>query len=132
MKRLVISVLALMLSACASQTSVDRHTVHAVHQLAEAGFDPNMRTLLADSIRLLRPEFQTFWQQGVDDRAAGLTRAQMEKKAAFMRDTANHPEAVVTHTFLGQQYMADRPEKERKIMAEALAATYQDGYEGRP
>lgn len=132
MKGLMISALTLLLSACAPQNSVDRHTVHAVHQLAEAGFDPNMRTLVADSIRQLRPEFQRFWQQGVDDRAAGMSRAQMEKKAAFMRDEANHPEAAVSHSFLGQNYLADRPEKERKIMAEALAATYRDGYEGRP
>jgi len=132
MKKLVISALALLLAACAQQTSVERHTVHTAHLLSEANFDPNFRLLLADSIRAMRPDFQAMYQQGVADRAAGMTRAQMEEKAACMLHPENLPEAAVKHHFLNQEYLADRPEKERKILAEALTATWRDGYEGRP
>ncbi|MFG6075836.1 Exc2 family lipoprotein [Erwinia sp. OPT-41] len=131
MKRLV-SALALLLCACAPQGSVECHTTHAVHQIADANFDPNTRMLLADSIRVMRPGFQAVYQAGVKDRAAGLSKAQMEEKAACLLKPENLPDEAVTHTFLGQTYLADRPEKERKILADALAATYRDGYEGRP
>ncbi|WP_380178574.1 Exc2 family lipoprotein [Kalamiella sp. sgz302252] len=132
MKRLPVVALTLLLAACAQQSSVDRHTIHTAHLISEANFDPNTRLLLADSIRVMRPGFAAMYQQGVADRAAGMTKEQMENKAALLRDPANIPEAALKHRFLSQEYLADRPEKERKILAEALAATWRDGYEGRP
>ncbi|MGB8664094.1 MAG: Exc2 family lipoprotein, partial [Serratia inhibens] len=42
--RTLILCSALFLSACASQqTSPERHARHAIHQLAQAHFDPNTR-----------------------------------------------------------------------------------------
>jgi|GEM_PF-2361652 len=124
--------LVLFLNACAPQSSVDRHAVHVAHQLSEANFDPHTRLLLADSIRQMRPCLQIVYDQGVKDRAAGLSRAQMEEKVASYLDPEKFPEETVKHRFLQQVYSADKPALERKILTEAMASVYRDGYEGRP
>lgn len=131
--RLMLLVCTLSLAACAGQqTSPERHAVHAIHQLAQVQFDPNFRIATADSIRMMKPALEKFYQQGKADREAGMTEAQAAQRIAQFSAPDFLPASQMTHQFVGQSYAADRPQKERKILIEAITATYRDGYEGRP
>jgi len=126
--RLFLLASALSLFACAGQqTSPERHATHAAHQLAQVQFDPGFHMLIADSIRIMKPGFEQFYQ----DRAAGMTPAGAEKRIAGFSDPEFLPASRMINTFVGKTYSADQPQKERKILIESLTATYRDGYEGR-
>lgn len=132
MKRVMISALALMLAACTAQNSVDRNATHAAHQLAAVHFDPNTRLQLANTIRLMRPGFEAAWREGAKDRAAGLTPAEMEARVASVYSPENFPDTALMYRFLDRKYLAEQPEKKRKILTDALKTAWRDGYEGRP
>ncbi|WP_147197797.1 Exc2 family lipoprotein [Pantoea sp. CCBC3-3-1] len=122
-----------LLSACAGQlTSVDRQANHAAHQLAASKFDPAFRLNVTDTAKSLRPCLQQAWQRGVDDRQKGVTRLQAEANREALRNAENPALGQIGSIFVGKVYEADRPEKARKIMLDAMAASYRDGYEGRP
>ena len=120
-----------LLSACASQlSSVDRQANHAAHQLAASHFDPSSRMLVTDTAKSIRPCLQQAYQHGVDDRQKGITRPQAE---ANMQERLKNPDfGQIRAFFVGKIYESDRPEQSRKIMLDAMVASYWDGYEGRP
>jgi PBP1b-binding outer membrane lipoprotein LpoB len=132
-RRTLILCSALFLSACASQqTSPERHARHAIHQLAQAHFDPNTRTQISDSIKSSIPFFDQFYQIGKTDRANGMTRQQAQQREAEFRSPEFLSDVGQKGIFINRKYSTDNPQKQRQILLDSAVATYWDGYEGRP
>ncbi|CAI1064844.1 Uncharacterised protein [Serratia rubidaea] len=124
---------ALMTSACAPKTSVERHARQYVYA-ADEGFDPHFRIKKSDSARLMVPFFQQFREMGIKDRAAGVSRDEAMKRVSLFRSEDFLTSIQGKTTFAGRTYNDDRnlSPKERKAMGDAIEGTYLDGYEGRP
>lgn len=151
-KPLYISLLLSMLtlSACThSQNSVDRNARHAATQIAQLHFDPNTRPLTADNIRSTAEFLRQFYDQGKQDRAAGLNMAQAQQRVnsfggkvtgeeSGVDDLLDSPVAgpfdasAQKSVFLTHEYSAEQPEKQSRILLDSAIKTYWDGYYGRP
>jgi hypothetical protein len=131
--RILIVFTALFLSACAGQkSSPERHAKHAIYQLAQEDFSPEMRTQIPDSIKAAIPFFDQFYQMGKVDRAKGLTRQQADQREAYFRSPEFLSDVGQKGKFINQEYSVDNPQKQRQILLDSAVATYWDGYDGRP
>ncbi|WP_313686257.1 Exc2 family lipoprotein [Pantoea sp.] len=130
---LAISAIALslvFLSSCTqSDNSAKRHAIHFVHTVDDN--DPNFRMNKADSIRLMTPFFEQFWQQGKKDREAGLTATDIQQRVNYYRSDEFIKSIHGTSQFAGKEYKENVSPHWRENMAKAISETYMDGFEGR-
>lgn len=126
----VIALSVIFLSSCAQpDTSAKRHAIHFVHTIDDD--DPNFRTNKADSIRLMTPFFEQFWQQGKKDREAGMTTADAQQQVNYFRSDAFLNSIRGKSQFAGKEYEKNISPRWRENMAKAVSETYMDGFEGR-
>lgn len=129
---LPVIITSLLLNACSSQqTSVDKNARHAVSRVAKIHFDPNSRLQTADSIKVMKPLLQQFYDQGKKDHSDGLTLAQARQRAENFKCPGVIMSSEKT-TILGQTFEADEPAKQSQIILDTAITTYWDGYNGRP
>ena len=129
---LPVIITSLLLNACSSQqTSVDKNARHAVSRVAKIHFDPNSRLQTADSIKVMKPLLQQFYDQGKKDHSDGLTLAQARQRAENFKCPGVITSSEKT-TILGQTFEADEPAKQSQIVLDTAITTYWDGYNGRP
>ncbi|ASQ15693.1 hypothetical protein BJM06_a00044 (plasmid) [Enterobacter cloacae] len=78
-------------------------------------------------------QFRQFREAGEKDRAAGMSQAAAQKKAADFRSEKFLTSIRGKTTFAGKAYDDSRTPSPKKLQAlgEAIAQTYLDGYEGR-
>lgn len=125
--------LPLLLIACTSQTSVEKHARHIAYQIAQAHFDPNTKPLTADNARELEPFLRQFYTLGKKDRAAGLSTSQAQQRVnTFSNDDGPFAPGAQKTIFINRHYDADQPGKRSDILKQGAIATYWDGYNGRP
>lgn len=129
---LPVIITSLLLNACSSQqTSVEKNARHAASRVAKIHFDPNSRPLTADSIKVMKPVLQQFYDLGKKDHADGLTLTQARQRAENFKCPGVINNSNTT-TILGKTYEADEPAKQSQIILDSAVATYWDGYNGRP
>lgn len=125
-------ILPLLITGCsANQTSVERNASHAVSAINRIQFDPNTRLLRADSIKVMKPLMQQYYEQGKKDKQNGLTLSQAKQRV----DNFHCPESYTggdKTVILGKEYDADNPEKQQQIILSAAISAYWDGYNGKP
>lgn len=124
----------LFLAACSgNQTSVEKNARHTAYQIERIHFDPNMRPLTGDNIRITAQFLSQFYETGKKDRASGLTTAQARQRVnSFSNDGGPFAPEAQKSTFIKQEYDADQPKKRSDILKQGAIATYWDGYNGRP
>lgn len=124
--------LPLLLAACSTSTSVSRHASHLAYQTAQADFDPNVQTQVANTAKNATQFLQIFYQAGKRDREAGLTPVQAKERADSLNDPRIIPLEGHKYTLINREYSADNQQKIRSIAVNAAMATYMDGYNGIP
>lgn len=130
--RIILSGALLFLAGCSGmQSSPERHASHAAHVLATQHFDPNTLIKVTDSARMMTPLMTQFYEQGKKDRASGLSVADAQKKEADLYSKEFASRFITQESFINRQYNLEDPAK-RKTMIDAMAASYRDGFEGRP
>lgn len=123
---------SLMSSACTPQTSAERHARQYVYA-ADDGFDPNVRVIKADSIKMAVPFFKTFHDLGAKDRSSGMSVEDANKRADNFRSESFLNSIQSETIFAGTRYVDNKSwsAKQRKAMSDAISEAYIDGYEGR-
>lgn len=124
---------ALILSACTQpQISAERHARHYVYA-SDNNSDPNFYTKKADSVRLMTPFFQQFWNLGAKDKAAGVPQEGVQQRVTQFHNEEFLKSIQVKEKFAGRRYENSHTPspKELSLMAETISAAYIDGYEGR-
>lgn len=124
---------SLMLSACTHpKTSAERHARHYVYT-SDNSSDPNFYTKKADSVRLMTPFFQYFWNMGEKDRAAGMSQEEAQQRVTQLHNEDFLKSIQAKEKFAGGTYenSSEPSPKESSLMAETISAAYLDGYEGR-
>lgn len=135
MRRFVLKGFMLMLvgslAACSQSTdSVTAHTKSYVFK-AKNDFDPNYTTQISGTIQLMKPVFKTFYDDGVKDRQAGMTREQALLKAENFRKEKSSEKMVSQHTFINSSYTSSLSDKQRALFINEAMGTYLDGFDGR-
>lgn len=123
----------LILSACTqTKISAERHARHYVYTY-DNNSDPNFYTKKADSVRLMTPFFQQFWNQGAKDRAAGMSQEGAQQRVNLFHNEDFLKSVQAKEQFAGKTYenISTPSPKEFSLMAETISAAYLDGYEGR-
>lgn len=146
--RVTILLAVLAVSSCTnSLNSVEKNAHNAVSQIEKLHFDPNTRPITADNIRLTSNFLHQFYALGKQDREAGVSLEKAQKRVeSFSRNTdANKSdvddllgeplkgpftEEAQKSMFLNQEYSAEQPNKQRKILLDSAIKTYWDGYYG--
>lgn len=121
----------LVTTACTPNTSVERHAQQYVHA-ADDGFNPNFYVNKADSTRLMVPFFRQFHEMGIKDRAAGVSREEMQLRLSQFRSEDFLKSIQSKETFAGRTYddSSIPSPKVLEAMGDAISATYMDGYDG--
>ncbi|MBM7345136.1 Exc2 family lipoprotein [Pantoea coffeiphila] len=135
MRRYVLKGVMLMLvgslAACSQSTdSVTAHTKSYVFK-AKNDFDPNYTTQISGTIQLMKPVFKTFYDDGVKDRQAGMTREQALLKAENFRKEKSSEKMESQHTFINSSYTSSLSDKQRALFINEAMGTYLDGFDGR-
>lgn len=123
---------SLMNVACTPQTSAERNARQYVYA-ADDGFDPNLRVIKADSIRMAVPFFRTFHDMGTKDRASGVSAEGAQQRVNEFRSDVFLKSIQGETIFAGKRYADNNipSANKRKAMGDAISAAYMDGYEGR-
>lgn len=126
----VLSV-TLVTTACTPDTSAERHARQYVHA-ADDGFNPNFYVNKADSTRLMVPFFRQFHEMGIKDRAAGVSREEMQQRVSQFHSAEFLKSIQSEEKFAGRTYndSSTPSPKVLKAMGEAISAAYIDGYDG--
>lgn len=120
-----------LLTACShTPSSAERHAKRFVYN-ADDNFSPNYQTNKQESVRLAVPYFAQFYNEGKKDKAAGLTPAQAQERANYLRSDAFIESLNTSSTFAGKSYQATHSAKWNQLMKEEASGAYLDGYEGR-
>lgn len=136
--------LTLWFAGCAAPaSSVERNARRVAIEVQKLDFDPNTRSLVADNTRVAKTFLQQFYTLGKKDRADGLTLAQARQRVASFSESVERTQAhasqksvfspdAQTSQFNQQQYSAEQPEKQARVLLNGATAVYWDGYNGQP
>ena len=123
--------LSLILTGCSTQrTIVQRNADHLAWQMAEQDFSASLRTQVPDTAKNLTNFLQRFYDEGKKMRAAGVSEDQALAVAALLRERIIQGQLPSQNTFAGKTYTSSWSEASRKQVAQAVAGTFIDGYNG--
>mgnify|MGYP004705940729 FL=1 len=123
--------LSLILTGCSTQrTIVQRNADHLAWQMAEQDFSASLRTQVPDTAKNLTNFLQRFYDEGKKMRAAGVSEDQVLAVAALLRERIIQGQLPSQNTFAGKTYTSSWSEASKKQVAQAVAGTFIDGYNG--
>lgn len=127
-----IILIGMLLSACASEGSVDKNAKHVALQIAQLNFDPNMRPLTADNTKRAAIFLQQFYDLGRKDHSDGLDKPLAQERVRQFENAEIFSSGSQGNRFVGQQYEAEQPKEQAALLLKSATATYWDGYNGKP
>ena len=123
--------LSLILTGCSTQrTIVQRNADHLAWQMADQDFSASLRTQVPDTAKNLTNFLQRFYDEGKKMRAAGVSEDQVLAVAALLRERIIQGQLPSQNTFAGKTYTSSWSEASKKQVAQAVAGTFIDGYNG--
>ena len=123
--------LSLILTGCSTQrTIVQRNADHLAWQMADQDFSASLRTQVPDTAKNLTNFLQRFYDEGKKMRAAGVSEDQALAVAALLRERIIQGQLPSQNTFAGKTYTSSWSEASKKQVAQAVAGTFIDGYNG--
>lgn len=131
MKKIALMVMAVALTACSTQTSVERHARHFAYH-ASGTLNGNMVTDRGSMVALNQPKFRDIYAQGAADRQKGVTLAQAKEVAEATRKLGQEQSKVKNHFTPNKQdtWTEDAEAKDNVLWYNELAGAYLDGYNG--
>ncbi len=121
--------LSLSLTGCSThRTTVQRNADHLALQMADQDFSASLRTQVPDTAKNLTHFLQRFYDEGQKIRTAGVTEDQALSIAALLRERIMQGQLPVSDTFAGKTYTSAQSEASKKLVAQAVANTFIEGY----
>ncbi|WP_455815197.1 Exc2 family lipoprotein [Pseudomonas graminis] len=120
-----------ILSGCNNPVSSPQAHAKSYVFKAKDDFDPNFTTQVANTIKLMTPVFAQFYEQGKQDRKAGLSQHEAEKKATAMYQDQQLNNLVTNETFISHTTSTPADKKRNKIFIREASGAYLDGFNGR-
>ena len=129
--------LIFIITACHSQKAAyERISEHYVYQKASYESDPNFQTNIHASTKLAIPFFKQFYDLGIEDKKNNITNEDHQKRIAYFSSEAFINSLDEREQFISEKVHvetkrgADKPQIEKKIMADSIIEAYQAGYDG--
>ena len=123
--------LSLILTGCSTQrTIVQRNADHLAWQMADQDFSASLRTQVPDTAKSLTGFLQHYYDEGKKIHAAGVTEDQALAIAALLRERIMQGQLPSHETFAGKTYTSAQSDTTKKLVAQAVAGTFIDGYNG--
>jgi len=130
---LLVTVLAvtLAITGCAPKTSPERHARQYIKATSD-DLNPNFVVKKTDSIRMMVPFFEQFYEVGAKDKAAGISPDEALQRANYFQSEEFLQSIKSQETFAGKTYTSSglKSAQEQKSMGEAISGAYMDGYHG--
>ncbi|MBS9427491.1 Exc2 family lipoprotein [Photorhabdus akhurstii] len=127
----------LLLSACSVNLSpYELEARHYVY-LSRNDFDPNFKTHVNNSIKLLIPFFEQFYREGVNDRENNISSQKFEQKISYFKSDDFIQRIDMSETFISPKVHVKRIDnsqisaKNKKALIEGFINSYRAGYYGK-
>ncbi|ARU95859.1 Exc2 family lipoprotein [Tatumella citrea] len=121
----------LSLAGCSThRTIVERNADHLAFQMAEQDFSASLETQVPDTAKSLTGFLQHYYDEGKKIHAAGVTEDQALAIAALLRERIMQGQLPSHETFAGKTYTSAQSETIKKLVAQTVANTFIDGYNG--
>lgn len=135
-KSIFILPLIFIITACHSQKmAYEKISEHYVYQKASYESDPNFQTNIHASTKLAIPFFKQFYDLGIEDKKNNVTNQDYQKRIAyfssneFINSLDEREQFISEKVHVETKRGVDKPETEKKIMADSIIEAYKAGYD---
>lgn len=129
-KGILLMVIGTLVGCTQSADSVTTHTRSYVFK-SKDDFSPNFTTQISNTIQLMKPVFQEYYQDGQKDRQAGMSREQALVKVDTFKKEAASKEMASQQTFVNQTTNGTLDKKRQLLFINEAMGAYLDGFDGR-
>ncbi|TDB59714.1 Exc2 family lipoprotein [Photorhabdus khanii] len=137
MRSLYFLPVLLFLSACSvNLPPYEREARHYVYR-SNDDFDPNFKTHVNNSIKLLTPFFEQFYREGVKNRMDNISSQEFEQRISYFNSDNFIQEIDMSETFISPKVHIEKidnsqiSDKKIKALIKGVINSYEAGYYGK-